>query len=375
MPQPGVTPFTFQLALPLEVESVVGNETSQIIIGIGSEHGAQIGIALRNFETFSNSDGFLISGDPALSECFSKSMDEWFPVRLDEELYSHGAISIWTVSQENERSLFSMAQDNWKVSFGAIPNDVNVRALDYVPHTASSLKQLADGIEIGLRRHFATDQLHISPDHRADKNPYSSAALVLATFYNTQGLVSIESNRMQMPNVNIDLRPVVEDDFNARIRRARQTPTLSELANIEVKIERAERRHQEILKDCVKGLSDQQLEPLLTESVDLAFKLAGDLSIFEIKSATSENFNSQFEKGLVQVARYRWQFSNHYSQIRACVVIEKPKGLKISQDFFDFAESLDIELLLWDESIPWPKRVNGMVRLNLSYLEQEKQEH
>jgi hypothetical protein len=172
-----------------------------------------------------------------------------------------------------------------------------------------------------------------------------------------------------MAHVNIDLRPISDADLRVRVRKNRNVPTISDLENIEIKIERAERRHQEILEDCSLELAKRNISALNSDSVDLAFKIGSDLTLIEIKSATKDNFTSQFDKGLIQIARYRWEFSAHHYPIRACLLIEKPIGLDISEDFANFAETLGIDVLFWDSTKPWPEKVTNLVLSNYSYLE------
>ena len=368
-PDPSNAPFGFEIHLPLSTLELLELEIEDVFSGYASAEGFYVGVVLRNVELVETDSALVIVGDPAESEFVSADYDAWLAIAnpLQSEVRDGLVISIL---EDNEReAIHDLAKSRWKISFGAIPNLVRAKALEYVPRTASSLSALAKTIEIGLRRNFATDQLHLTPGDRITGTPYNSAAFALAGYFVEHNIAALEPGQLRMPNVDLGLRVATIDDFKARIRTSRKLPSQSQIDAIEVKLERAEKRHQEILEDCANYLSESSITPLVSESADLAYTFGSNLTIYEIKSATGENFDAQFEKGLLQVARYRWEFSPHYSPIRACLIMEKPPFLVISENFFEFAESLDIELLLWDELKGWPFRVPSLIKQNFSYLE------
>lgn len=364
-----IRPFNFELVIPEEFKTYLTSDVDTVYLGLHRFEKFAVGAALRNISISELDEQLVVSGDPSFSEIFSAESANWISATGLSRLAGLGVVSLWDFPGEQETVFQELAMSKWKVAFGAVPRDVTNKALDYSPHSANTRDEILASIEIGLRRNFCSDELHIAPELRGRADPFKSVAQILTGSFIDNGIVNLEPNTGQMSHVNIDLRPISDADLRVRVRKNRSVPTISDLENIEIKIERAERRHQEILEDCSLELAQRKISALNSDSVDLAFKIGSDLTLIEIKSATKENFTSQFDKGLIQIARYRWEFSAHHYPIRACLLIEKPIGLDISEDFANFAETLAIDVLFWDSTKHWPERVTNLVLSNYSYLE------
>jgi len=128
-----------------------------------------------------------------------------------------------------------------------------------------------------------------------------------------------------------------------------------------LKTERAEKRHQAILKDIVSVLIASGKECMETRSVDLAVQSSNGLSLFEVKSATEDNFFSQVMKAVLQLLYYAHAFRLAGAPVvRLCVIVDKPPQYVPSEELQDFLSSLNIELLVYDEMQEWPTRLPGL---------------
>ena len=369
-PNPSLAPFSFEIVVPVVFRGLISNDISEVFAGLIDGQVGKIGLLLRDV-TFEFGDSeLLIRGNPSTSEYISPSISDWQEIDVPEKALAAATLVGFQLEEPEISLLNERLRSRWRISFGEIPTRIVSKALESAPRFAASLTSLASVVETTLRSNFATSDLHMTPSDRQTSTPFSSAATLLASFFAQRSQVEIEPSRIRMPNVDLALRPSTIQDFVARSRTGATIPSVFDIDAANQKIERAELKHQEILADCATYLRDLGITPLSSASADLAFTFGTNLHLYEIKSATSDNFNAQFEKGLLQIARYRWEFAPHFSPIRPCLVIEKPEGISIPDMYFDFADSLGVVLLLWDEAKPWPDRIDNFVRHNFELLEE-----
>jgi hypothetical protein len=351
-------PFNFQVKVPLTAMDEIPRVDDWLYLANLANPYASLNSALKISSVEVHNDVSYISGDPRFSVVFSSASDNpEFQISLpgfpDE-------IRLVSIGPETIQRIQASRRARWKTSFSEIPAMVREVALTYAPKSTASESELAEAIEVGLRRNFAENQLVVSGAIPNGQNPHSATALNLSRWLIAREIVEVRGkNAFWVQSVDLDLREVSDSDLNTR---SFSTPTVDadRATQAAAKLDRAEARHQFILADCVNYLNSLGISPLLSNSVDLAIKRGGKLRLFEIKSATQENFNSQFEKGLIQASRYKWEFADKFSPVLASLIIESPgQNLEIADEFFEFAEYLNIGLLIWDESKPWPNRISN----------------
>lgn len=128
------------------------------------------------------------------------------------------------------------------------------------------------------------------------------------------------------------------------------------------KLDRAERKHQAILRDVSNRLVGLGMKPMESSSIDLAIEhRLGAWVVFEIKSATPENFNRQISKGTFQLIEYSFDLRQEGFKIADRVLLVERSGqLEPGARWDKMLRSVDITLLHYDESEDWPRRVQGL---------------
>ena len=148
--------------------------------------------------------------------------------------------------------------------------------------------------------------------------------------------------------VDTDLTQIAPDKIVARIFLS--PANFRARVEIPQKTQKAEIRHQEILRKMAGVIVALNLKPLQSGSVDLAVMVGGRLVIFEIKSATADNFREQAKKSLLQVLEYRMAFqAEGYRGVRAATIIED-KGSYLEKEYMrKFARYLNIRVFYYNE--------------------------
>jgi hypothetical protein len=264
------------------------------------------------------------------------------------------------------KELESVERASWRASFGAIPTQIQTKVAMLIPHTYNSVDEALLETERVLRRHFASDELSIDAFSSQANSPFASASNALVQGFIRSGVIEILGGK-RLPNVDLDLV-----ELNPQVIRSRKftAPDVTDSAKLFGKfldgLEKtslAEERHQLILKECAYWLTSNGLTPLASSSVDLAYKVHGKVFAFEIKSASADSFLSQFETGVMQIARYKWEFVSRGVDVNAGLIIELPETVSATADFESFAEFLGINLLFWVSREAFPKRVEGLIPL------------
>lgn len=115
-------------------------------------------------------------------------------------------------------------------------------------------------------------------------------------------------------------------------------------------LERASRRHQEILKLMGRTLATYGLHPTYSRLVDLRVELPRYEVFFEVKTATRENFLQQVRLATGQLLEYcfRGRRQDGDQPIRLVAVVERAGDIRDVQFAEDFLKSLGIRLVLWN---------------------------
>ena len=87
-------------------------------------------------------------------------------------------------------------------------------------------------------------------------------------------------------------------------------------------IERGVREHQSLLAALAKALKELGFEPLYNSILDCAVDLGDVLVIFECKSITNDNYETQLRLGLGQVLDYAHRYALRYPNVTPVVVTD-----------------------------------------------------
>ena len=137
----------------------------------------------------------------------------------------------------------------------------------------------------------------------------------------------------------------------------------SKLKNLEEalnKTEHAEKIHQAMLKDISEYLISNGVTPYESSSIDLLYKAKKKLNVFEIKSSNVDNILYQSAKGAFQLACYLNELGKDYDDLNARLVLHVTESPELQKYVVEALRRLDIEVLFYDPSKPWPHRIQGL---------------
>lgn len=269
--------------------------------------------------------------------------------------------------------LRTIEKNAWKTSFSRPDNSKITRALNKW-NEESPGRRMTDVEAVRLIKSlYCESELYRYRSDSENLSPAGSHAIALlnAVGGTKEGVgKSIEelvngsdADEFGQRQIDTDLRPVLESDFFTRkyLWPMRGVPSFDWTESL-TKTERAERRHQEILADCCSYVASKGLRPMMNRNVDLAFDERASLSLFEIKSATAENFRAQALKGAIQVLEYALRFQSSGEKVgRWCLVIEAPPDFKEFVYYRDLLHAMGIEVVLYDVSVDWPMRADRLL--------------
>ena len=196
-------------------------------------------------------------------------------------------------------------------------------------------------------------------------------------FLESKGSQDMESIKLQIDSIDSLLLKISEKnivvDLNLQLLDTRtisgrkyNEPGLlknSELTVME-SIEKAEKRHQEILKDVASFLQENNQTVYETNSIDLLSIKNGSYSIFEIKSSNNENYSHQCEKALAQILRYDYAlYKEGIKVIGRYLIIEKSIHKNITKFMQGLYEYCGLGFLIYDSAKGWPERVEGLLQI------------
>ena len=343
--------FSFDLSLPWDDGHGTPRAGDAVWIGLKSQSEIRLigRIIISGIEKVDA--GMNIFGRREESEYFTR--DESSGLVLDIPRipsWSHNLelINIEEVSEEIHAALEMSLRASWRTKFGAIPGSVMKVCADALPRSTNSFSDATSAVERALRATFPTFELSAEQRDSPSHNPFSHTAHAAVVRMIADGLLEILPGSHSLQHVDIAVRPIEPADLEARSFQPRNASLPSELAAQLVALERAEKRHQQILQDCCHYLAAVGVDPLMTDSFDLTFVNEGNQHICEIKSSTSSNFLAQFEAGVMQLLRYRWALRHIQDNCIFKLIIESPEdATPPNTEFDEFCENLGIRLLYW----------------------------
>ena len=115
------------------------------------------------------------------------------------------------------------------------------------------------------------------------------------------------------------------------------------------KTQAAENKHQAIARALRDFFIGRKISPMLTGSIDLAARIRGELWIFEIKSASQKNFESQARSGIIQILEYKmWMEQHESSAIRPALVISSISSSAREAYIKNLAEFAGVDIVFYN---------------------------
>lgn len=169
-----------------------------------------------------------------------------------------------------------------------------------------------------------------------------------------------EPRQLQTPQIDLDFELI--DPEQITFRKFTAFDPNQDLGLPPAKTELAERRHQDILFDISRFLLGTDREPLQSRAIDLVIRNSYGLEIFEIKTTTPENIVQQVSKGVFQLAMYSQAIRDAGLKIaRRGLILEASCSRKFKEFLIGGAQSLGIDLLLYDSTKEWPERLSQLL--------------
>lgn len=123
----------------------------------------------------------------------------------------------------------------------------------------------------------------------------------------------------------------------------------------------AEEAHQQIVQNLHRFFTARKISSLFSRSVDLAVEIFGKLFIFEIKSASKENFESQAKSGLIQILEYKlWMTRQTAKKVSPVLVISSVSSDDRENYIKTLAESLKVAVVFYSPRRNIQDRFTGL---------------
>lgn len=134
-----------------------------------------------------------------------------------------------------------------------------------------------------------------------------------------------------------------------------------DLENALDKTERAEKLHQDMLRDISTYLLNIGAIPYESSSIDLMTEYQGRTKIYEIKSSNDSNVISQSAKGAFQIACYLNAMAPDYDCLDSALILHRIENIGLQAFAVNSLHRLGIHCLIYDPLLNWPDRVRGLL--------------
>lgn len=171
--------------------------------------------------------------------------------------------------------------------------------------------------------------------------------------------VTKPSDNCNSPRVDTEFSEIVPEKIYAR----EFVSIDSKLMNLEEALNKtahAEKIHQSMLKDISEYLLANGVTPYESSSIDLLYRSMGKLNVIEIKSSNINNILSQSSKGAFQLACYLNELSKDYEDLDARLVLHVTESRELQNYAVEALKRLGVEVLFYDPSMAWPRRVMNL---------------
>lgn len=163
------------------------------------------------------------------------------------------------------------------------------------------------------------------------------------------------------PKVDTDLVPIDIKKIYARRFVANETPPI-DFSEMTEKIEKAEKAHQDMLRDIAAFLEKNGICPFQSTSIDLSVEGPNGLVLFELKSSNVSNILSQSAKGTFQLACYKTAILSEQRIVKGLsLILQKSENLKMDSYVHEVLAEIGISVFFYDNVLQWPGRIGGLL--------------
>ena len=305
-------PFNFILSLPVREEVVSIPSGSDVWILSDQRDSKTIHQFFAECEVGFTEGRLIIAGDPTASFAVEPSngmISDW----PNEPFLRITGLSIEVSQIDDEYSKELKNRLSRKAAVRSSNDNFLLKVRSQFPENQSQ-KLASDGhlLNVFLRRMFFINELETKASNISSLDPFHRLLgqfdLSLTPAPKVESSLEFE--------IATSIRDLTEESFLSRMFSDAQG-TGQSMAKTQI----AEYLHQEILREVGNELASFGLSLGETNSVDLVASSPGSLILFEVKSATSENLQSQFDHGVMQLLRYREAFVDLESNVNVCLVL------------------------------------------------------
>ena len=314
------------------------------------------------------SDGIVLFGDPAFSEYYY-SADSSTNINCPELSASDSS----RVAMLNSIDVGKIeASVNGSVRYVyKVPSSVLASESQDLDPNKGNARNLVE-LESRFRKAWLFQDIPVTNNHPKEWTPYLSLAVAVLEALSLPGDTEIREaailiQRSSRMGFDFDFSRIDAKDL--RVRTFAVPGTSPNTVEVLAKLQMAETRHQEILRDLAIFMTSSSLVPEQSNSIDLLIETSDKIVICEIKSSSDSNAGSQCRKAIAQLVEYRYFMSTITSKAILPVLIIEESGNSILLDSYkSIMESVGIRLFSYQRNIQWPLRCYDFVEL-LSHLD------
>lgn len=164
------------------------------------------------------------------------------------------------------------------------------------------------------------------------------------------------------PSVDLNFAPIDPNNIFSRKFLGPDKPT--DLSKTLAQTSRAEKVHQDMLRDISEHLISQNITPLQSASIDLFFKIKDTSYLFELKSSHTGNLLTQSAKGCHQLARYKLELNElDVNVMPPVLIVEKTNDLQLNKYVMDVNQILGVRTFFYDKDAEWPHKLPALTNL------------
>lgn len=360
----------FDLYIPL---SWLGNSSIHdlsdnflwLIFDFGTEKVIFARIFVRSVEVQKTrvTDGVVILGDPASSEYYY-SLDSTSKIN-PPELPIYELSKVIQLNPEEKQQLEASVNLSLKYVFKVPTSILETERLALDPNS-DNVRALAK-LESRFRKTRLFQDIPVTHTHPKEWSPYLSLAVAVLEYASSGAESKIKEIAESIHSSNpkcfdYDFGCIDPDRLYPRTFTA--PDKMSNFLEVLQKLQSAETRHQEMLKDLALIAASLSLKPEQSNNIDLLIETEGNIFIFEIKSSTVSNIRSQCRKAISQLVEYRYFMSVvTLKNVYPFLVIEDSGNSTLLDEYERIMSSVGVELFRYRGGVGWPHRCPGYVAL------------
>ena len=315
------------------------------------------------FEKSEVSDGVVLFGDPAFSEYYYYA-DSSSNIKCPE-LSVTDLLRVMMLSSIDKDKIEASVSESVKYVY-KVPSSVIKSESKGLDSSKGNVRNLLE-LESRFRKTWLFQDIPVTNNHPKEWSPYLSLAVAVLETLSLPGDTEIREAAISIPHSNrmgfdFDFSRIDAQEVKARTFSA--IATSPNAAEVLAKLQTAESRHQEILRDLAIFITSSSLVPEQSNSIDLLIETVDKIIICEIKSSSHSNTGIQCRKAIAQLVEYKYFMSTITSKTVLPVLIIEEVGNSILLDTYkNIMDSVGIRLCSYHRDIQWPSRCCGFVEL------------